>query len=79
MTLDRELQANRSELIGDWGRLKKLSWRAESFILEIHLVFGYIAAILAIKAATAAAGDVRNCEYEKQKKEAEWRAEWRAE
>lgn len=74
MTLDRELQANYSELIGDWNRLGKLSWRAESLILEIYHAFGYIAATLAIKAATAAKDDVGNNEYEKRKKEAQWRA-----
>lgn len=75
MTLDQELWANRSELIGDWDRLKELSWRAKALILEIYDTSGYSAAVLAITAATAARDGVRNCEYEKLKKEAEWRAE----
>lgn len=54
MTLDQELRANHSELIGDWDQLKQSSWQAESLILEIYHAFGYIAATLAIKAATAA-------------------------
>jgi len=75
MTIDQELRANRSELIGDWDRLKELSWRAKSLILEIYDEYGYKAAALAIAAATAARDGVRNCEYEKLKKEAKWRAE----
>ncbi len=75
MKLDQELRANRSELIGDWDRLKQSSWRAKALILEIYDTSGYSAAVLAITAATAAKDDVQNCEHEKLKKEGEWRAE----
>lgn len=74
MTLDQELRANRSELVSDWNRAKESSWRAKEIILAIYDKFGYEAATWAIEAAKAQADDVGNNEYEKRKKEAEWRA-----
>ncbi len=67
MKLEQALRANRSGLIGDWDRLKQSSWRAKALILEIYDTSGY-------SAAMAAKDDVQNCEYEKLKKEAKWRA-----
>ncbi len=70
MTLDHELRENHSELIGDWDRIKKSSWHAKSLILEVYNEYGYVAAVMAIKATTAQADAIRNREYEKK-----WRAE----
>lgn len=53
----KELQAQHPELLSDWNRTKR-SLRAKSLILELHRVYGYEAARVALMAATAQADGV---------------------